>query len=1039
MIQHLVYLLFFSSGVAGLIYQLIWVRKLVLIFGNTTYATSGILTAFMAGLALGSYLFGRYADRIKSPLKLYGYLELGIGVAAMLILFFFLPVSDALYKWLFGLIGNIPLVFNIVRLLLSLIVLIVPTTLMGGTLPAISKFVINHSSHFGQRLGRLYGLNTMGAVLGAFFTGFFFIYLFGVNVTLWIAVVINLLVGLTALLLAKKSLPKAIEKQPRTKAMSKLEAPTSQAIRPYSARTAQVVLWLFGLSGFVSLAYEVVWTRALIFFVSSTTYSFTIILTTFLVGIALGSLIVARYVDRFHRLLVWFSLFELIIAIAALATVPLLLHLDAIQLWLTKLLPSTSWTGVSFQLFFTAFTILILPTLCMGAAFPVVNRIYVESTATVGEGVGTAYMANTIGAIFGSLMAGFVIIPVLGLNTSILALASINLAIALAGVFLEKDFSVRYMKYLSYAGAGLVIFGGLAIATFTTQPVFLKTAGFFDTRLLHHKDTAAATVSVLEKKDQINIWGRNVRYLNVNGHNTAHTTFSDMIIHKMLAHLPMLLTPNPKHVLVVGFGFGNTCRSFLEYDLVKSLDCVELVDYERKTADFFRTENAGVFEDPRFTYIVNDGRNYILAARKQYNIISINSVDPKFSPTLYTEEFYRLCRARLAEDGQLVAWLPIYGMNLEEVQALVKSFIKVFPNASLWYNNPEHLLLIGIKGYYPIDLALVLSRIALPQVAASLRDIHLSDPKALLATFYCGSQMLDKFAGESISHSDDHPIVEFSRVATKEMVPEVYQELLKYRESVLQYCIHVEAMGETEAMRQQIFQYETKMKNVMAAFFTYRMYGNNPEHKDVVAEAIRSIRTALDGEPRNDFALMQYVDLVSHQDLGTDRKYFEQAVAIAPNFSKAYVLLGLEQANIAQWERAREFFQQAIQITDRYPTAYLNLGYTEIQLQRWEAAKQAFERLISLDPDNPFVYSTIAQVYYMLEKYPEAIRAMQRAIKDQPKQANLYFNLGRMYQRNNQISEAIAALKQGLKISPYDQRARMLLEDLSKNQSKVKQ
>ncbi|MDZ7358398.1 MAG: fused MFS/spermidine synthase [candidate division KSB1 bacterium] len=1004
----------------------------MLVFGNTTYATSGILTAFMAGLAIGSYLFGKYSDRIKSPLKLYGYLELGIGIAGILILVFFLPVSDALYKWLFGLIGNRPFIFNIVRLLLSLLVLIVPTTLMGGTLPVISKFAITQSSHFGQRLGRLYGLNTAGAVIGAFCTGFFFIYLFGVNLTLWIAIAINLVIGITALLLDRKEKSKAIGKLPQSKLRPKSAALSSDAIRRYPAPLAALVLWLFGLSGFVSLAYEVVWTRALIFFVSSTTYSFTIILTTFLVGIALGSLIVARYVDRFNRLMVWFSSFELIIAIAALATIPLLLHLHSIQLWLTKFLPSTSWTGISLQLFFTAFAILIVPTLCMGAAFPIVNRIYVESVATVGQGVGTAYMANTIGAIFGSFMAGFIIIPILGLNPSILLLACINLIIALIVLFFEKDFSVSPIRYYSLAGAGLVIFLVLASTTFTTRPVFLKTAGFFDTRLLHHKDTAAATVCVLEKKDQINIWGRNVRYLNVNGHNTAHTTFSDMIIHKMLAHLPMLLTPNPKHVLVVGFGFGNTCRSFLDYDVVKTVDCVELVDYEKQTADYFRTENAGIFDDPRFNYIVNDGRNYILAARKLYNVISINSVDPKFSPNLYTEEFYRLCRARLNENGLLVAWLPIYGMNLEEVQALVKSFIKVFPNASLWYNNPEHLLLIGIKGYYPIDLKMLKARIESPKVAASLAAIHLSDPMAFLSTFYCGSQMLDQFAGEVISHSDDHPIVEFSKVATKEMVPEVYQELLKYRESILPYCIHFEALGDSETVRQQIFKHETEMKNMMAALFTYRMYGNDPQQKELVAEAIRSIRSILDAAPRNDFALMQYVDLVSHQDLTTDRKYFEQAIAIAPNFSKAHVLVGLEHANRGEWELARESFHRAIDITDQYVTAYLNLGYTEIQLQRWEAAKRAFERLIALDPDNPFAYSTVAQVYYMLEDYPNAIRAIQRAIKDQPAQPNLYFNLGRMYQKNNQIQEAIAAFERGLKLSPYDQRARLMLEELKK-------
>jgi spermidine synthase len=1034
MLHYLIYLLFFLSGAAGLIYQLIWVRKLVLIFGNTTYATSSILTAFMGGLALGSYLIGKYAHRIKTPLKFYGILELGIGASAMLILFFFLPLSDAIYIWLFGIFGNNPLFFNSVRFLLSVLILIIPTTLMGGTLPIISQYFIKISANFGQRLGRLYGFNTLGAVFGAFLTGYFLIDLFGVNTTLWIAIVLNLAIGVVALLLdrprEKKPESAAKDKKPKPKIAPAPSLPST--IRSYNPRTAKWVLGLFGVAGFVSLAYEVVWTRALIFFISSTTYSFTIILTTFLIGIALGSLVVAKWVDRMKRLVLWFSIFEIIIALAAISSIFLLMNLHLVQNLLINLVQPGNWTQVSALLYITTFLILIIPTIAMGAAFPVVNRIYVENVAEIGKGVGQVYLANTVGAIFGSFMSGFILIPLLGLNASILFLAIINLAIALVLTFFEKDFAIRKVRYLVYSGAAVVFFLLISITTFTTTPIFLKTAGFFDTRLLDHKDTASATVSVLEKKDQLNIWGRNVRYLNVNGHNTAHTTYSDMIIHKMLAHLPMLLTPNPRHALVVGFGFGNTCRSFLDYEMLKTLDCVELVDYEKRTAEFFKTENDGVFSDPRFNFIVNDGRNYILASRKQYDIISINSVDPKFSPTLYTEEFYQVCQTRLNANGQLVVWLPLYGMSLEEVQSLVKSFINVFPNASLWYNNPEHLLLVGIKGDYPIDLAQVKSRLELPQVAASLAAIHLSDPFEFLATFFCSRSMLQKFAGSVPSHNDNHPRVEFSRIPTKEMIPDVYQELLKCRESVLLHCTHFEVLGEVESVRNRIYQYETEMKNMMANFFTYRMFAGIPGQEEIVAGAITSFRKILDEEPANDFALIQYVDLISHQDLEKDKKYFEAAIAKSPNFAKAYVLLGLEHAKRNEWEAALALFQQAIQINNRYVTAWLNAGYAQIQLQRWELAKQAFEKLLALDPENPFAYSTLAQVHYMLNDYPQAINYMQLAIKNQPEQANLYFNLGRMYQKNNQPEKARSMLEKGLKISPYDQRARQLLEEMEK-------
>lgn len=1035
MFYHWLYLLFFLSGAAGLIYQLIWLRKLALIFGNTSYATSSILTAFMGGLALGSYLIGKYADRAKSPLKFYGFLELGIALAAVLILFFFIPLSDAIYVWLFNSIGNSPVIFNVVRFLLSIIILIIPTTLMGGTLPVISKYFVKTSDQLGQRVGHLYGINTLGAVIGAFLTGYFIIYLLGVSLTLWLAIILNFAIGVAAMMLDRKIVSLKPEKRrPETvKAKEHLtRAGTLEKTGAYDNRTARLVLWLFGVAGFVSLAYEVVWTRALIFFVSSTTYSFTLILTTFLVGIALGSFIMARQVDRLKRALLWFAILEIIIALAAIVTIPLFRNLDLVQNALLGGLAGQNWTLVSIRIFGTAFVILIVPTLCMGAAFPLVNRIYVENIHKIGTGVGNVYMANTVGAILGAFMAGFVLIPLIGLNTSILTLAAINLGIAIILIYFESDFSAHKVRYLALAGAAVLVFGLIGFLTFSTRPVFLKTAGFYDTRLLLHKDTAAATVSVLEKKDQVNIWGRNVRYLNVNGHNTAHTTFSDMIIHKMLAHLPMLLTPTPRDALVIGFGFGATCRSFLDYDMINTVDCVELVAYEKRTADYFIAENKGIFADPRFKFITNDGRNYILATKKSYDIISINSVDPKFSPALYTDDFYRLCRAKLNQYGQLVAWLPIYGMSLEEVQALVKSFINVFPNSSLWYNNPEHLLLVGSKGAYPIDLALVKARLESPEISSSLATIHLQDPYVFLSTFFCGEKMLHSFTDQLPSHSDNHPIVEFSRIPTKEMIPEVYQELLKCRESVLSYCVNLHVFGNIDSVRKRIFQSETGMKNLMAAFFTYRMHGSQPEQKEIVAEAIQTIRQILDEQPTNDFALVQYVDLISHQDLASDKKYFKAAVDKSPGFAKACVLLGLELASRNEWDKALEFYQRAIKINDNYVTGHLNAGFAHIQLQQWPAAKQSFERFLALEPENPFAYSTIAQVYYMLTDYQKAIHYMKIAIKNQPEQANLYFNLGRMYQKDNQIKAAIAAFEKGLEISPYDQRARLVLEELKK-------
>ena len=370
-------------------------------------------------------------------------------------------------------------------------------------------------------------------------------------------------------------------------------------------------------------------------------------------------------------------------------------------------------------------------------------------------------------------------------------------------------------------------------------------------------------------------------------------------------------------------------------------------------------------------------------------------------------------------------------MNLQEVQALVKSFINVFPNSSLWYNNPEHLLLCGIKGNYFINLERVKRRIESPKIYASLGAIHLNDPYTFLATFFCGRRMLRKFAGSVRSHSDNFPVVEFSRVPKNAMIPGVYEELLKCRETVLSYCTNYQALGEIETVRKRILKYETGMKNLIADFFSYRMFAANPIYEDRVNDTVVKMRKVLDSEPENDFALLQYVDLITHRDLAIDKKYFEEAITKAPQFAKAFVLLGLGYATQKEWQKALEYYQQAIKINDKYLSAYQDMSFVNIQQKNWNEAIKNLQKLLTLDPDNPFTHSTIAQVFYMLKDYTTAIRHIKIAIKNQPSQANLLFNLGMMYEKNNKTQEAIEAFEKGLKLEPYDRRARDVLHQLN--------
>lgn len=1035
-----IYLLFFGSGICGLVYQLVWQRKLALIFGNTTYATSAILTAFMGGLALGSFLFGKYVDREKRPLRLYALLEFGIGISALAILFFFLPISNSVYIWIFRTLSQNSIIFNFIRFILSVFILIIPTTLMGGTLPVISKYIIRDSSQFGLRLGNLYATNTVGGMMGAFLTGYYFIRLFGETWTVWIAIVGNLLIAAIAYYIsAKKTEQVVAEKTINNKKLKKQkladhrDLQNPKKIRRYSPTTARLVVWLFAAAGFASLAYEVIWTRALIFYVSSTTYSFAAILTTFLFGIMLGSYLMARWVDRVKNLILLFGIFEGLIAIFALLSIPALNNMDSIQRWMLKFLDVASWNQIVLMLFATSFIILLLPTVLMGAAFPVVNRIYVESVPKLGQGVGSVYMANTIGAVFGSFLSGFLIMPLVGIAGSILFISIINLCIGLVAIFIE-NYQANRPTYRFAAGIAVVaVFLIVAIGFYTSAPLVTGIVSFKGTRLLYYKDTPSATLSALEKEEEVNLWGRNVRYLNINGHNTAHTTYVDIIIHKMLAHLPMLLHPNPQKALVVGFGFGNTSYSFLQYDGIKRVDCVELLTAEKKTAKFFEPENHNVLSDPRLNYIVNDGRNYILATNRLYDIISINAVDPKYSPMLYTNEFYELCKQRLTSDGYLVAWLPIYGMTPLEVKALIKSFVVAFPHSSLWFNNPEHFLLLGSKQPQTVDLKPVVERLANQKVAASLSEIQLDDPYSILSTYLMGEPGLSKLISGAKLHSDEHPIVEFGKMTTADVSYDIYLDILENKESIWSTCSNTNALGEHEQVQAESFRYEKNMFAMLKGMFLYRATAEQP-YADTsgVVEAFKLMKEAVDNVPENKFNLMYFVDWVQHDDLSLAVKYIERAVKLEPKFAKGFVLLGLNMANQGEWDKAIHYYQKAIDINDHYIHAYFNMGFAHAQQENWDQAIQAFERVIQLQPQNVFAHSSLVQVYTMQEKLDEALEHAKISIKLQPYQPNFYFNLGMIHRKRNEIPEAIEAFEAGLELAPQDMRAREVLRELKK-------
>src|SRR5436853_1280779 len=444
-----VLLCFFASGASGLVYQVVWVRELVLVFGATTFAVSTVLTAFMGGLALGSFYFGRRSESLARPLRLYGWLEIGIGLYGLAVPFIFaaLPVIyHPIWRWLQLSFFTL----SLVRFFFAGLVLIVRTALMGATLPVLASYYARDTHRIGLRVGSLYALNTFGAVIGAAITGFALIPLLGMHATTATAAAINITLGLVALRISRleeshaavsdksaSDLTNRHVETPKTASTAERAKVNSITNDNLSRHALIAVLVSFAASGFIALAYEVIWSRVLALIIGSSVYAFSIMLTTFLIGLAAGAAVVSRFADRIRRPVMAFAVIEIGVGITSFIGAHLFNDLPYVFVQLYRIIGSHSFTVLLFARFLVSALVMIGPTLLLGALFPLVVRIISTSATarTSGRTVGEAYAANTIGAIVGSFASGFFLIPFLGLLGSLRLCAALNFVVAAALFF----------------------------------------------------------------------------------------------------------------------------------------------------------------------------------------------------------------------------------------------------------------------------------------------------------------------------------------------------------------------------------------------------------------------------------------------------------------------------------------------------------------------------------------------------------------------------------------------------------------------------
>ncbi len=630
----------------------------------------------------------------------------------------------------------------------------------------LSRFCVTQFASLGRRIGDLYAINTLGAVVGCALSGFYLIPELGLRGSVRLAAILNLTIAVLIAVAVAWFLAAEHRTDPAVDS-----GPDGAALGAERSYLDVALLATFALSGAAAMVYENAWTRALTLVIGMSTYSFTVMLTTFLVGLGVGSLLYARWWGTREVGVAGFGLLQLFIALSALATIPLFERLPFLFLRLRHGFGDSFEQFLSIQILLSAL-VMIVPTLLLGTTFPIVARIYTQNLYRIGTSIGTAYASNTVGAIVGAFLGGFVLIPTLGVQNSIGLAVTVSAA---AGVLLVAlDARVRRGRRLMAAGAMFVV-AVVAVLSFRTWDKRVMTSGVTiyahnysslptdalrrewmeRDELLYYREGLTATISVHRSA------GSDYVFEKTNGKVDA--SFGDTPTQLMVGYLPMLLNPAAKRVLVIGMGSGMTAKAAAAFP-VERLDVAEIEPAVIEGARYFAEKNGRIHDDPRVRFIHADGRNYLLAVHQRYDVIISEPSNPWIAGigNLFTREYYQEALSKLGEGGVFGQWMQTYAMAPEDLRMVYRTFADVFPDVSLWAVNDSDMLLIGTPRPQRLRYADLQAALAARPIAQrDLRELGFVDAYSLMAMYLMPKAALLKMAGDAEFNLDDFPRLEF--------------------------------------------------------------------------------------------------------------------------------------------------------------------------------------------------------------------------------------------------------------------------------------
>jgi predicted membrane-bound spermidine synthase/Flp pilus assembly protein TadD len=1011
----LVFLFFFCSGVSGLIYQVVWVRVFGTVFGNTIYSASVVVAVFMFGLGVGSWLIGLWSDRQyatdpRSLLRAYGYVELviaGMGLGISFLLPNLSAVSALVSSYSQDAAGWYVLSTTsyIARVGIALILLLPITVLMGGTLTLLVRHQVRSDPRADSwKIAVLYGVNTAGAALGCLLTDFALVPLVGLLNTQMVAASFNLVAGLGALLTAR-AFGGAIEPRrvpgarvpgnksripnPQSRVSSR-QSTESRIPTPESPSPIALTGVALALIGFAAMGLEMVWFRHLTILLGGFRAVFSVLLTVILIGIGIGSLICGLIERRIGAPAQWLMGVQAAFVATTLAGLALV-DID----WIDRAMKAAAETGGAPQpglastlaeLWFNARPVVLevaVPALLMGFSFPLANAIVQRTEQFVGRRAGLLYLANTFGAVGGSLAAGFVFLPIVGIQGSA-TLLTIVAVVAIVPLYLATGTNLPSPRK---AMVGSLLAAGGALAMW-----FLVPSGRIIERALPARAPEERLVTLREGLTEVisvtEIPGTG-RTLITNGHPMSSTRRLSQRYMRALAHVPLISMEQPETVLVIGFGVGNTTHAATLHRSVRRVEVADLSKDILEHASYFGDANHDVLRDGRVVIYVNDGRHHLhMRPPGSYDLITLEPPPIAYAgvAALYSREFYELARSRLRSKGYISQWLPAYQVPTATTLAMIRAFVDVFPQSVLISGAESDLLLVGVNdpriAIDPVRAASVLS--SEPAVAGDLRRLDLGSVREIVGMFVGSAEKLAEATREVAPVTDDRPVQEysvFSLLNPGHSVPASVVDLA----GVSSWCPDCFTDGQPVALvdgldtylalldraysaspaevteARQLAQREGRV--ILGSSYLGAVVPESGDVHDVLGEALATrgafdeaiveFRTALRLDPNQARAEWHLGSALASRGKRAEAiGHLRRAVELDPGNGQAHYDFAIVLLQERQFDEAISHLRATLQLIPGFVGAHNNLGIALASLGRLDEAMAEFQRALILEPDS---------------------------------------------------------------------------------------